>query len=773
MRRSYLVATAAIVTLVTLTAAVWLHLFSSSGSLDFARLRGGKQFNVIVVTLDTTRADRLGAYGFEGVQTPAIDSLARKGILFQHAYAVTPLTLPSHTSLFSGTYPPHHGVRDNGGFIVPDELTTLAEIFKSSGYDTGGFVAAYVLDARWGLDQGFDTYVDDFDVKGQRFISMGGVQRPANEVVDAALEWMGQERGAPFFLWVHLYDPHAPYEAPEPYRSRYRDAPYLAEIAFTDNQVGRLIESLEMAGKRDETFIVVVADHGESLGDHGEIQHGFFIYEGATHVPLIISTPFEEVAGVEATEIVSLIDVMPTILDMSGLEIPEAVQGQSLTSLFLEGADAETRFVYSETFYARYHYGWSELAAIQDERYKLIMSSDPELYDLTKDPGETINLVATESELYESLEAAADQFVDEISEGGAGGEFMAVDEDTLAKLASLGYIGSFVPTDEESAEKLSSPREKIGIYNKSIQARQRMHAEKYDEAEQLLQEILAEDPKVLDVYQSMAQLYDLQERFVEAAEVYKQAIPLKPEDPYAYINLAETQIKLGKVQEAERTALDALDFVEPNAHIYYLLGNVNRMQGRLLESLAYYEQCLGVNPDSATGYSGLAGAYFDLDDLQAAEENARKALSLDNSLPSMHFTLARIHEAEGEPQQAAAEYLKEIEVTPEDVGSHFNLAMIYRVAGRVADEERQLRRVLEINPEHPRGLLFMARIYLNRGENYARAVEMVTAAVAKPLENQDLVLGYFLLADLHNRLGDPVKSREYAAKAQSLVSRWP
>ena len=205
-------------------------------------------------------------------------------------------------------------------------------------------------------------------MKGQRFIAMGGVQRPANEVIDTALEWMGQQRSTPFFLWVHLYDPHAPYEAPEPYKSRYPGSPYLAEIAFTDNQIGRLIEALEMSGKRDETFIIVVADHGESLGDHGEIQHGFFIYEGATHVPLIISTPFEEIAGVRATEVVSLIDVMPTILDMSGLEIPEAVQGQSLTSLFLEGAAPETRFVYSETFYARYHYGWSELTAIQDER---------------------------------------------------------------------------------------------------------------------------------------------------------------------------------------------------------------------------------------------------------------------------------------------------------------------------------------------------------------------------------------------------------------------
>ena len=226
-------------------------------------------------------------------QTPAIDSLAGEGILFRRAHSVTPLTLPSHTSLSSGTYPPHHGVQDNGGFTVPDELTTVAEIFSADGYDTAAFIAAFLLDSRWGLDQGFDTYVDDFDVKGQRFIwSMGGVQRPANEVVDAALEWLGRERDALFFLWVHLYDPHAPYAAPEPYRSRYPRAPYLAEIAFTDSQVARLLDGLEVNGAKQESFVVLAGDHGESLGEHGEVQHGFFIYEAATHVPLIVSTHF-------------------------------------------------------------------------------------------------------------------------------------------------------------------------------------------------------------------------------------------------------------------------------------------------------------------------------------------------------------------------------------------------------------------------------------------------------------------------------------------------
>lgn len=768
MRYRHLATIAAIAVIVAVAA---LYFFWPAEPLDFARLRGHRPFNVVVITLDTTRADRLGAYGFDGVQTPAIDSLAREGLLFRRAYSVTPLTLPSHTSLFSGTYPPYHGVRDNGGFIVPEELTMLAEVFSARGYDTAAFIAAFVLDARWGLDQGFDTYVDDFDVSGQRFISMGGVQRPANEVVDAALEWLGRERAAPFFLWVHLYDPHAPYEAPEPYKSRYPGRPYLAEIAFTDSQVGRLLEGLEVNGTKEETFVVLAGDHGESLGEHGEVQHGFFIYEAATRVPLILSTPFEQFHGIERSEVVSLVDVMPTVLEMSGVEIPAAVQGQSLVPLFESGGGTPNRFVYSETFYARFHYGWSELTAIQDERYKLIISPDPELYDLAEDPGETTNLVSRERELFERLEALADKLVGEMSENSPGAEFMAVDEETMARLASLGYVGSFSMSADDPPGKLASPRGKIGIYNKSIRARGLMQTEKYEEAELLLGEIVSEDPGVLDAYHTLGQLYTLQERFADAVDIYKQAIPLKPEDAYAYIHLAETQLQLGLVEEAEKTALDSFAFIDPDPYIFYLLGNIRRMQNRYPEAIEYYEQCLALSPESAAAYSGLAGAYFELEDLQAAEDNARTALAINDSLPSMHFTLARIHNERGKPQQAVAEYLREIEISPEDVGTHFNLAMIYRVAGQSVEEERHLTHVLEIDPENPRGLLFMARIYMNRGRNYSRAVEMVMAAVAAPLENQDLALGYFLLADLHARLGDSVKSREYALKAQHLVQR--
>ena len=242
--------------------------------------------NLVIITLDTTRADRIGAYGARDVETPALDGLAREGVLFEQAVAVAPLTLPVHSSIFTGRFPPEHGVRDNGGFFLDDKQITLAEVLKARGYRTGGFVAAYVLDSKWGISQGFDTYFDDFDLGEAKGLSIGAIQRPANEVVDKALPWIQEAKDTPFFAWIHFYDPHTPYRPPEPYATRYKGHPYNGEMAFVDSQVGRVVAQLKSMGLYDRTVVVVMGDHGESLGDHGEGQHGFFIYNSVTHVPV-------------------------------------------------------------------------------------------------------------------------------------------------------------------------------------------------------------------------------------------------------------------------------------------------------------------------------------------------------------------------------------------------------------------------------------------------------------------------------------------------------
>ena len=344
------------------------------------------ELSLLIVTLDTTRADRLGAYGFEAIETPHLDRLAREGVLFENAQSVAPLTLPAHSSMFTGQFPPAHGVRDNGGFYLGEEHVVLAELLRDAGLRTGGFIGSFVLDGKWGISQGFDTYFDDFDLRKTQSVSLGEIERPASEVADAAIAWLDEAPDARFFSWVHFYDPHSPYEPPEPFASRFEGRPYVGEIAYTDSQVGRLLEWLDRNDRTRDTVVIVIGDHGESLGEHGESGHGFFIYEGAVRVPFILRAPYETMQGRRVDAVVRAVDVMPTALDLLGLDGREGIAGATLAPL-LTGAERSLRLAaYSEAVYPRYHYGWSDLRALQANDLKYIAAPRPELYDLSRRP---------------------------------------------------------------------------------------------------------------------------------------------------------------------------------------------------------------------------------------------------------------------------------------------------------------------------------------------------------------------------------------------------
>jgi len=731
---------------------------------DVAQLRRDRPFNVVIVSLDTTRADRLGAYGFAGIETPAIDALAAAGILFQRAYSPVPLTLPAHASLFTGAYPFDHGVRDNTGFAVADELTTTAELFVQNGYRTAAFVASYVLLARWGLDQGFDTYVDGLGAEARSVEQMNDAQRPADEVVDDALAWLDSKPAGPFFLWVHLYDAHVPYAPPEPYRSRYADDPYAGEIAFMDEQVGRLMNRLEADGETGNTFVVIVGDHGESLGEHGENEHGLFVYEAAIRIPLILSVPFEQFHGLQHDGVVSLIDVMPTVLQLNGIAAPAGIQGRPLPPLFAAPSSATPRTVYSETYYARLHYGWSALTSMQDERYKLIISPDAELYDIVADPGETVNLIRQLPDVYDRLEAAS---ADLTANAQAPDARVEVDAETRRALEGLGYIAGPAAAGGDDGRR-ATPRAKIDIFNKSLAARTLMAGGDLDGAARLYNEILDDDPDVLIAYERLGEIYMLQERFAEAAQIFSFAVPLRPDWSKSYIKLAEAQIELGQGAEAEQTLLGALQLAAPTAGAYCLLGYLSERKPDYPAAIEHYRSCSRLDPESPTPRTLIANAYLQTGDLDAAEDNARRALALDESAEAAHFTLAHVYSRRGDAERAVAEYLAEVSTNPDHVGAHFGLAMKYGEAGRTADEERHLERILQIDPEHPLAALFLANILLARGTDYERAVALATAAVDQPLPREDLAAGYSILANLHQRLGNTALAQQYLQRAESL-----
>ncbi len=740
---------------------------------SFEALRRGRDFNVILITLDTTRADKIGAYGCTQVKTPVIDGFARRGLLFEECIAQTPLTLPSHTSIMSGTFPPFHGVRDNGGFIVPQGLTTMAEVFKQAGYQTAAFVAAYVLDSRWGLNQGFDYYFDQFDLSKFQTLSLGDIQRPGNEVIDEVLPWLEKRRSEKFFAWVHLYDPHTPYEPPPPYDKEYEGRPYLGEIAFADSQIGRLWAFLEANGLADKTFLVFAGDHGESLGQHRESAHGFFVYQEAIHVPLIFVTPFAKLQGKVSARPTNLADILPTVLEMCGRPIPAEVQGRSLVPEFFDPMRAATKqatgtLTYSETYYPRFHFGWSDLRSVQNDRYQLVIATDMELYDLKEDPGELHNLIDSRPAVVRSLRIQADELLAGYKRGALQSDIRKVDEETREKLAALGYLGSFTDESKLEGKRLANPKDKIGIFNDLSKARELGMSGHAAEGISMIEGIIRQDPDIVDAYFALGNIYFRERRYTEALKQFQIAMGLNPDDSFSAINVANCYVGLRQPDKAEAYMLDFLKRGLKDSQIYFFLGNLNYRRKKYDAAIPYFRQCLSLNSESASAYNALAAIYYLQDNLAEAEKNSREALRLSPKLSSVHFNLAQIMEKEGRSDAAEAEYKAELDVTPSNFKACYNLARLYRQMGRTDEERAMLEKGVKMAPEFPLNYFYLARLDLNRGENLQEAIDLVLKGIElKPL-GKDLALGYFLLADLYNRLGDQAKSEEYARKGRAV-----
>jgi arylsulfatase A-like enzyme/uncharacterized protein HemY len=740
---------------------------------NFARLRGNKDWNVILITVDTLRTDKIGCYGNANVATPTMDAFAARGIRYERAISQTPLTLPSHTTIMTGTLPVFHGVRDNGGFVVPSKLVTMAETFKAKGYDTAAFVAAYVLDSKWGLNQGFDTYFDKFDLSRFEKISLGEVQRPGNEVIDEALGWINKKKGGKFFAWIHLYDPHTPYAPPEPFKSQYPQSPYLGEIAFTDTQLSRLWDYLGRSGLRDSLFVVFAADHGESLGEHEETTHGFFVYQAALHVPLIIVTPFPKLQGVTSAETVELADIMPTVCEMAGIPVPAEVQGRSLVPSFFAPGAAADRLAYSETFYPRYHYGWSDLQSVQDGRFKLILAPVPELYDLDRDPGEEKNLVYLEKKVFEDFSARAQVLIEQAGRNALEVDVNKVDEETREKLAALGYIGSFTDSSKLQGKKLANPKDKIGIFNELSKARETGMDGNFDEAVRTIEAIIKEDPTIADAHFSLGNIFYKARRFEEAVAAFTKSLDLKPDDSFAVINIANSYQATGRFDEAEKYVLEYMAKGFDDSQLFFLLGTLMVNHKEPEKAVPYFEKCLAGNPQSASAHNGLAAIYLNRSsdgDLPRAEEHLSAASAINPTLMSLRYNMAQLREKQNRLAEAADLYLQEIADSPKSYKALYNLSRVYRLMGREDEEFDTLQKTIAANPEFPIAYFYLARIGLRRGQNFEEAIALAKKGIDLKPAPADLPLGYFLLADLYNRTGDIAHSEEYARKGQEAAA---
>ena len=568
--------------------------------------------NLLLVTLDTTRADRLGSYGAAGAATPNLDRLAGRGLRFADAVSPVPMTLPAHASLMTGLDPPAHGVRVNGEAPLAPGHETLAEALAGAGYRTGAFVSSFVLDPRFGLDQGFDTY--DAALEATRAAALEPqVERGAASVTAAALGWLAERREAeaPFFLWVHYFDPHDPYEPPEPFASRFRDRPYDGEIAYVDSELGRLLGAVPA-----DTLIVVAGDHGESLGEHGERYHSRTLYEGAVRVPLILALPAGAAGegGVVDGFVVTLSDLHPTLLDLLGVSEGEAgrerLDGRSLVAASAEGAGAE-RTVYLETLNPWYDNGWAPLYAARSHREKYVRAPRPELYDLGSDPGERRNLLAGERaddraagplRAFLDRRVPADPAADLAAVGGG-----AVDPEVRRRLESLGYLSGGDSGGGEPAvpyEELPDPKEMLPLLEELADGRGALAAGRPEEAERSARHILARAPRDRSALQLLAESYATRGRPEDAERVLRRSVEIGP-TVGACVLLAQVVLRERRFGEAE-ALLDRAAEIDPrHGAVLLARGDLALVQGRPADALTLYREAATNDPHR---FAGLARA---------------------------------------------------------------------------------------------------------------------------------------------------------------------
>jgi len=652
--------------------------------------------NVLLVTIDTLRVDRVGAFGGPAGLTPTLDQLANEGLRLTRAYSSAPLTLPSHASILTAVSPPVHGLRANGLFRLGPNLPTLATVLKSSGYRTGAFVGAFVLDSRFGLNRGFDVYDDKYGEKHEGDLTEGA-ERRAEDVVKPAARWIldsAAAGGSPFFAWVHLYDPHEPYRAPEPYASRY--PPYDAEVAYTDATLGRFLSDLRAAGQLDRTLIVVAADHGESLGEHGERTHGVFVYDATVRVPWIVWAGSRIRAGTY-DRLVRLIDLAPTVLDLTGVPIPQSFEGRSILGA-VASREAPPAAAYLEAMDANLTRNWAPLTAIVSDTHKLIDLPVPELYDLSADPHEAANLYSREGERARALGALLRDLSSGFAARGSASEKTNLSAEARQRLQALGYVASSTDGSKRVFTEADDPKALIGVSDALNQAVTTFNQGKRTEGMAAAKAIMSAHPgfpTAFGTYASMQrQTGDLAGAIATLDTIVRRGVA----DQRVMVVLAGYLFEAGAADKSIGL-LEAVIAAHPDeVEAYNSLGAVQSQRGRHAEAQAAYRKVLELDPNSAKAYENIG-----VDDLRAgnrvgAVANLQHALELDSRLAAAHNALATAYMLDGKMDDAVGQWRQAIDLNPRLYDALFNLGMALFDAGRRDEARPILTRFVETAP---------------------------------------------------------------------------
>jgi arylsulfatase A-like enzyme/tetratricopeptide (TPR) repeat protein len=733
---------------------------------------GVEKPNIILVTLDTTRADHLACYGYSGVKTPALDALAGRGVLFEQCASSSPFTLPSHSTIMTGMYPTYHGVRINGNTALSEEQTTIAEVLAGKGYQCGAFIGAFVLDGRWGLKQGFQHYDDAFDLKKYKHLDLGMVQRPGNEVMDAALAWLDGRKDEPFFAWVHLYDPHSPYNPPEPFFSEYnksRVGLYDGEIAFMDSQIGRLESWLETNGLVKNTIVVLIGDHGEGLGSHGERTHGYFIYDYAVHVPFIVVTPFRGLQGVRVAAQSRTADVFPTVLELAGIPAPGKVHGSSQVPAMFDPKRAPQAPAYSESMAPNLQFGWSPLYALRTPAYKFIDAPRPELYDLIKDPGEERDVQNRLPDRALAMKRELDELMTETSAGAPTPQAANLDKDTVERLAALGYIGAPVPpkTAAKGQATLADPKDKLVVYESIQRAGELLLQDQHARAAELLERALEEEPKIPQALVLLATCYSALGRMEEAKSRLDEALKDDPESVPALLALANILIGEGKGEDAIALCRRTLAMDSRNNNAYALIAEAYINKADPAGALPYIEKAVEIQPKLTQNRLTLAACLVGTKQYNRAEPMLRDIIQEFPKFPFAHFNLGILYEEKGKWDEARAAYSEEASLFPGEYRSRFNLGKLLFRLGDHQGYMDQMREVVRIVPLQAEGHLFLARGLLVENAPIDKVREMAEKGLSLARTPDLKAFAWFLLADIYNRAHRPDKVNEALRKANS------
>ncbi len=643
---------------------------------------------VILISIDTLRSDRLPAYGYEGVETPAIDRLAADGVLFERAFTHVNVTLPSHASLFTGLLPPEHGVRDNAGYRLSEGIPTLAAELGRQGYATGGFVSSYVLRSWTGIDRGFDVYDDGVRFETGR--QLGELQRPGPETLAVASDWLEGVADGPFFLFLHLYEPHAPYLPPPEFAGRYED-PYDGEVAAADHVVGDLLGRLEELGLYDDALLILLSDHGEGLMDHGEMDHLVLIYREVLQVPLIVKLPGGERAGERVGGNVQLLDVAPTVYSLLDLEKPAGLTGADLFDLPPAG---EPRRIFSESVYPRIHFGWSDLASIVEGDLHFIDSPDPELFWLSEDPGELNNVIQEER-------AAARRLRDALAEVDRTLASPAEeDPETRRRLESLGYLSGGARAREGP---LPDPKSRIGVVADLDRVAELVAGGRLAEAESVLRSILEAEPQLVQAWQQLGDVLDGLGLPEAALDAYRSAFETSGGDAVAAgVKLAELLLRTGRVEEAREHALAVVDR-SPLAHL--VLAEAELVAGDLVAAGEHLEGAIAERGPRLTplivraGWLNVQGRFEEAlaqtDEVLAGFGDRGDRTVLARLFLHRGTALGAL-ERMGEAERA---YQEAIDLDAELLGAYSSLAFLFALQGRAAEAGQALQEMVTANPE--------------------------------------------------------------------------